>query len=148
MKKYLIIGGLSFALGAGTLLYSGTADDIQLVTDAFVSRNQQTMTIDAELASEKIQRVKLQTELARMEFELDKREIELKLEALNEVENAQKLALEEERAANKEWAWWVSFAKIFWLLVIAVALPLAALSLLVVKAFVVVIKGEGYDQAE
>lgn len=148
MKKYLIIGGLSFALGAGTLLYSGTVDDIQLIADTFASRNEQTMTIDAELAAEKLERVKLQTELARMEFELDKRELELKLEALNEVENAQKLALEEERAANKEWAWWMYFVKIFWLLVVAVALPLTALSLLVVKAFVAAIKGEGYDQAE
>ena len=148
MKKYLIIGGLSFALGAGALLYSGTADDIQLITDAFVSRNEQTMTIDAALASENLERVKLQTELARMEFEIDKRKLELELEALNEVENAQKLALQEERASAKEWAWWVSFAKIFWLLIVAVILPLSALSVLIIKAFVSAFGGSENDQGE
>lgn len=148
MKKYLIIGGLSFALGAGSLLYSGTADDIQLITDAFVSRNEQTMTIDAALASENLERVKLQTELKRIEFEIDKRKLELELEALNELENERKIELENERAAAKEWAWWVSFAKVFWLLVIAVILPLSALSVLIVKAFVAAMRGADHDQTE
>ena len=147
MKKYIVIVGLSFTLGAGTLLYSGTADDLALISESFATRNEQALQIDKALASENLERVKLQTELKRIEFEIDKRKLELELEALNELENAQKLALQEERANQKEWAWWVTFMQIFWMLILAVVLPLAALSVLIIKAFLS-LRGQTHDQAE
>lgn len=148
MKKYLIIGGVCFALGAGTLFYSGVADDVAYLSQSFAARNEQALKIDAALQGENLERVKLQTELKRIEFEIDKRKLELELEALNELENERKIELENERANAKEWAWWVSFAKIFWMLILAVILPLAALSVLIIKAFVSVLRGQADDQAE
>lgn len=148
MKKYLIIGGVCFALGAGTLFYSGVADDVAYLSQSFAARNEQALKIDSALASENLERVKLQTELKRIEFEIDKRKLELELEALNEAENERKVQLEVEQANAKEWAWWVEFTKIFWLLIIAVVLPLAALSVLIIKAFVSVLRRQTDDQAE
>ncbi len=148
MKKYLIITGVSFALGAGSLFYSGVADDVAYLSQSFAARNEQALKIDSALASENLARVKLQTELKRIEFEIDKRKLELELEALNELENERKIELENERANAKEWAWWVEFTKIFWLLIVAVVLPLAALSVLIIKAFVSVLRRQTDDQAE
>ena len=148
MKKYIIICGVSFALGAGTLLYSGTADDIALISESFTARNEQALIIDEALASENLERVKLQTELKRIEFEIDKRKLELELEALNELENERKIELENERANAKEWAWWANFTQIFWMLVLAVILPLSALTVLIMKAFVSTMRGQAHDQTE
>ena len=148
MKKYIIICGVSFALGAGTLLYSGTADDIALISESFTARNEQALIIDEALASENLERVKLQTELKRIEFEIDKRKLELELEALNELENERKIELENERANAKEWAWWMNFTKIFWMLVITVILPLAALSAFIIKALISAMRGADHDQTE
>ena len=147
MKKYLIIGGVCFVLGAGTLFYSGVADDIQLVTDSFVSRNEQALVIDEALASENLERVKLQTELKRIEFEIDKRKLELELEALNELENERKVQIQNEQANAKEWAWWVNFMSIFWMLICLVILPLIILSLIAIKIAVSMFGGS-HDQAE
>lgn len=147
MKKYIAIVGLSFGLGAGTLLYSGIADDLTLISESFATRNEQALQIDKALASENLERVKLQTELKRIEFEIDKRKLELELEALNELENAKKVEAINERANQKEWAWWVTFMQIFWMLILAVVLPLAALSVLIIKAFLS-LRGQAHDQAE
>ena len=148
MKKYLIVGGVCFVLGAGTLFYSGVADDVAYLSQSFAARNEQALKIDSALASENLERVKLQTELKRIEFEIDKRKLELELEALNELENERQVELENQRANQKEWDWWVSFTKIFWLLIMAVVLPLVALSVLIIKAFVSVLKRQADDQAE
>ena len=148
MKKYLIIAGVSFALGAGALFYTGVADEVAYLSESLAARNEQTLALDLALASENLERVKLDTELYRLQHELDKRKLELEIEALNELENERKLELESERKNELEWAWWVNFTKIFWLLVISIGLPVSALSVLIIRAFVSVLRGQDHDQTE
>lgn len=148
MKKYFIIAGVSFALGAGTLFYTGIADEVAYLSESLAARNEQTLTLDLALASENLERVKLDTELYRLQHQLDKRKLELEIEALNELENERKLELESERKNELEWAWWVNFTKIFWLLVISIGLPVSALSVLVFRAFVSALREQDHDQTE
>ena len=147
MKGYLTTAIVCIILGVMTSVYFGTSEKIYEVSQVLAARDEKAANIELQMSQEGLERMKLDTELKRLEFEVSSRQLSLELADLERTEQLRQEAQQAEIESQKDMVWAWTMIKIVWLAIGAFLLPL----ILIVAIFIRVFYGvqeQGGDHAE